>query len=153
MPKAWQRKGHRGFLCENMSIQRILKIRKSGYCVKTLEPYPDLMIWPKYEDMDGACKLIDAVIDENVPAMQQYIAQFPEYNLGLDDYIKKCKSFGNVRVIKNIKSIAYNHGISMDIFTEKTTDGRIQLKAAIKRGNKVLATKTLAKKALPHGKA
>jgi hypothetical protein len=145
MARAWIREGHRGFLCENMSITQTVRIRKSPLCVKLLDAYPDVFYWPKKEDLKGSCALIDAVLNENADQIMSMKAQYPEIDLGLDDYLKKISGPRSTKIIKVLKIIEYQHGIIMDVSIVKMNES-VKIIATLKRGSRILSSKTLAQK-------
>ncbi len=106
-----------------------------------MRAYPDKLFWPVYGDMANAKKLIDAVINEDIEAMQALKSMYPEYDLGLNDYLKRVRGqFVIPPKAQLMKTITYANGIRLDVTLEEgTPETGAHLVGTIRRGGKTIA--------------
>ncbi len=152
-PYPKNRTGHRGYTIQFMAVEHITKIFASGFGAKQLAERgaPKQFYWPEFGDVNGAKNLIDAVLDRNLAKMQEAKSRYPEYDLGLDEYIDQVSSqtVGTVNVsVQVLKTVTYDKsGVVMDIALEENRASKVrQLVATFRRGPKTLARKILATK-------
>jgi hypothetical protein len=145
------RTGFRGYLIIRSNIEQCLKcslqpfVQQAGH----LSYAPKHLIWPEMDDSEGVQELISAVIDRNLPALKAIQSQYPEYNLGITEYIETLESEDVKRFPGGKRLLSTRplpRGLRLDV--ELATDARniTKIRAVIRRGNVEIAAKTLAKK-------
>lgn len=51
-------------------------------------PLPDTLYWPDLQDTDGVKRLIDSVINANLPVLRDFSVLFPQFNFGIGMYVE-----------------------------------------------------------------
>jgi hypothetical protein len=148
--KLWKRKGHRGWLMENCSMEQVIKIFPSSLTKHKLVQFPQKYVWPVYNDAAGAAMLVDAVMDRNLASIDTARVRFPEFDLGLDDY--RASLAGKYRrtdtvEIKPLSIVRFGNGLTCRTTLEVNKSAKTaDIIATITRGERAIARKILASK-------
>lgn len=142
-----RRVGHRGWVLDNRVLDAVVEISPGKWSKGKLTEYPQFLLWPVLWDYDGGRQLIDAVMAKDLDMLRALVAQYPEYDMGLDTYITKLTRHQSRiagvqrRVIKHI----VKNGITIEtalVFDEPKRDMHIVL--TMSRGLKLIHTQILS---------
>jgi hypothetical protein len=143
-----RRVGHKGWLLGKVVREGVISIEPCKWSVEKLAEYPQPLIWPIVDDFAGARKLIDAVMDRNAEMMRSLIKRFPEYNLGLGDYVDRMEERAKKIASVHRKVIKRIHKMGMDTEIAIVMDPEVRKEASlvitITRGMRLIASKVVA---------
>ncbi len=147
------RTGFRGWVLYRSEMDQCLRLSPGGFTkkYKHFAECPQRVMWPEMTDIDGACELISAIIDKNVAKLQIIADTYPDYDLGIADFLKTLIESNNARFpggTRVIKSKSLRRGLRLDMEVSTDKHNVAHLRSVIRRGNKEIAAKTLAKKQL-----
>ena len=148
---AWTKKGHRGYLLENLAIERVIRCGPNNFARAKLEAsgFPLRFIWPIPGDLDGARALVDAVLDGDAPAIREAMAAHPGDDLGLRAHLVELEAKAPpVTARRVLRSRGLASGCRLDVELVRVADAA-ELRAVIRKGDKTLASRRLARRGIP----
>jgi hypothetical protein len=151
--KEWRRAGHRGWTVDNCAIPRHVKAFHGGFAKSagSLKAFPEPLIWPTFNDLDGAKLMIDAVMGSDFDMLRELKADFPAHTFGFEVWMQGKIAEGvpgagsRDRVLR---TVALPRGFSLDMVLVQKPDRVVQVYAVVRNGRAVVSRRLLAQRAV-----
>lgn len=148
------RRGYKGWLIMISHVDQAIKAVLNPFSYNQVnKQLPQTLIWPDIEDNEGMDGLIDAVMAKNIPALETYQREHPEYDLGISAYIERLKAVDADEFPRKkiVQSQALPRGMRVDTEIVVDTKNIMHIRKVIRRGANAVASKILASTpATPH---
>lgn len=142
------REGYRGWILMKSGIDQALKAVLTGFAtMKVKGQYPASIYWPDINDWEGMKGFIDAVMAKDIVLMETIQKEFPEYDLGINEFVERLKREGfdkfpgGCKIIRT-QPLPRNMRIDTEIVTDK--DNVMHIRNVIRRRSEEIAVKILA---------
>lgn len=150
------RTGYRGWMLTNNSVDQVVMIRPTTYTKQTLisdRGYPEKFYWPRFGDLDGAKRLIDAVMSHDAVAISRLNTHYPEFNFQLGEWWERLKeAHAKASKVQRTTLRSESIGVGRTLRAELEVDhdnGIRTLRTSVYRGNQRVASKVIARGRIP----
>jgi hypothetical protein len=148
-----RRYAHRGWSIDNSSLHKNMKCFPGGFIKKSVKGFPYPLVWPTYNDVEGAASLIDAVLGGDLDALYDMKAQYPTHIFGFEEWMENPEQSKLKRKPKwlerTLRVIPLPRGFEMRINVVIVSKTQFQLQAVIATGETIMARRPLMTRDIP----
>ncbi len=132
--------GYSGWVINRVPSKQAMRIFVAPFSRPHLKDKPQTVYWPVLDDWDGAKRVIDAMMNNELELMNEFKLRFPEHEFGFEKMLEGHATDEEVVERRVLKSIPLQRDHVLNIELVKLVNENIQVHAVLRRGPKALGS-------------
>jgi hypothetical protein len=137
------KKGYNGWSIMRVKSRRLMKLFPAGFAKQHFTDKPAIVWWPVLDDLEGCYAAIDAIIDDDLDALDEMTKRFPEHVFGFENMLKGHDRTQEAIERLLLRSVPLPREHRVDIEAVRLLDETIQVVVCCRRGMRTVAEEVI----------